>query len=130
MYVSENIGLALMLTTIAGLSTGIGGAIACFIKKPKMVYLAFLLGLSAGVMIYLSFMELLPDAINGIGKMWAVGAFFMVVLFIHILDRLTPDAENPHHVYEHSDIISIHKGRALMRTGLFTALAIGIHNFP
>jgi len=130
MYVSENIGLALLLTTIAGLSTGIGGAIACFIKKPKMVYLSFSLGLSAGVMIYLSFMELLPEAINIIGKMWAVIAFFIVVLFIHILDRLTPDAENPHHIHESSDTISIHKGKALMRTGLFTALAIGIHNFP
>lgn len=56
----ENIGLAFLLTTIAGLSTGIGSAIAYFIKKPKMQYLSFSLGFSAGVMVYISVDEILP----------------------------------------------------------------------
>ena len=47
----EDVWFALLLTTIAGLSTGIGALIAYFIKKPKMSYLSFGLGLSAGVMI-------------------------------------------------------------------------------
>jgi ZIP family zinc transporter len=61
--VSGNIGLAFALTAIAGLSTGIGSAIAYFIKKPRMIYLSFSLGFSAGVRIYVSFVELLPKSI-------------------------------------------------------------------
>jgi ZIP family zinc transporter len=62
MNAPQNAGLALALTFFAGLSTGIGSAIAYFIKKPKLTYLSFLLGLSAGVMIYISLDELLPAA--------------------------------------------------------------------
>nr|QNO52405.1 zinc transporter ZupT [Methanosarcinales archaeon ANME-1 ERB6] len=59
-----NVGFALMLATLAGLSTGIGSSIAYFIRKPKYSYLAVLLGFSAGVMIYISFAELLKVAID------------------------------------------------------------------
>jgi ZIP family zinc transporter len=68
MEVSQNVGAALILTVVAGLSTGIGSAIAYFIKKPKVAYLSFSLGLPAGVMIYISFMELLPDATEAVGQ--------------------------------------------------------------
>ena len=64
MAASANVGIALTLTLLAGLSTGIGSAIAYFIKHPKVIYLSFSLGLSAGVMIYVSFMELLPQAVQ------------------------------------------------------------------
>ena len=62
-----NIALALLLSTLAGLSTGIGSLIAFFIQKPKKRYLCFSLGLSGGVMIYVSFIELLPESF-GLGK--------------------------------------------------------------
>jgi len=77
---NENVGAALGLTLIAGLSTGIGSAIAYFIKKPKIVYLAFALGLSGGVMIYISFMEMLPGAMETMGEKWAVLVFFISYL--------------------------------------------------
>lgn len=129
MYASQNIGIALLLTAMAGLSTGIGSSIAYFIKKPKIVYLSFSLGFSAGVMIYISFMELLPDAIAGVGKAWGVAGFFIGIFFIGLIDMAIPEVENPHH-FELTQSEGIKKDRALMRTGLFTALAIGIHNFP
>lgn len=62
MDVPGNVVLALILTVFAGLSTGIGSTIAYFIKNPKITYLSFSLGLSAGVMIYISLDELLPMA--------------------------------------------------------------------
>lgn len=77
MNVSENIIPAMLLTVAAGLCTGIGSAIAYFIRKPKIVYLAFLLGFSAGVMIYVSFMELLPNALKTVGGVWGLAAFFI-----------------------------------------------------
>ena len=101
---NENVGLALLLTLVAGLSTGIGSAIAYFIKKPKIVYLSFALGLSAGVMIYISFMEMLPVAITDLGEqygqfwgeVWAIVAFFVGIGVIALIDLLVPEHENPH----------------------------------
>jgi len=130
MDVSGNIGLALILTAIAGLSTGIGSAIAYFIKKPKMIYLSFSLGFSAGVMIYISFMELLPKGLEVVGEARCVTAFFIGLIFIGLIDMLIPEAKNPHHYKEPSDVKGRRVDKTLMRTGLFTALAIGIHNFP
>ena len=76
MDVSENVIPALLLTAVAGLSTGIGSAIAYFIRKPKVIYLSISLGFSAGVMIYISFMELLADAMETVGQFRALIAFF------------------------------------------------------
>jgi ZIP family zinc transporter len=130
MEVSQNVGAALILTVIAGLSTGIGSAIAYFIKKPKIAYLSFSLGLSAGVMIYISFMELLPDATKAIGQLGGLVAFFVGIAVIALIDWSIPEPENPHD-YEGLDAPTAQRQDAyLMRTGLFTALAIGIHNFP
>ncbi|MGB2806899.1 MAG: zinc transporter ZupT [Sedimentisphaerales bacterium] len=129
--VSANVGIALALTAVAGLSTGIGSAIAYFIKKPKITYLSFSLGVSAGVMIYISFMELLPEASETIGEFWGLAAFFMGIGVIGLIDMLIPEPENPHEFAGIDEPAVVHKENSrLMRTGLFMALAIGIHNFP
>lgn len=125
-----NIGVALLLTSFAGLSTGIGSAIAYFIKNPKMIYLSFGLGLSAGVMIYVSFVELLPHAINKIGQTTSVLVFFMGLAFIGFIDMIIPEKENPHAFKGFTEESRSTINKKLMRTGLFTAFAISIHNFP
>lgn len=130
MAVSENVNLALLLTLLAGLSTGIGSTIAYFIKKPRIVYLAFALGLSAGVMIYISFMEMLPTAIHDIGELRAIIAFFIGIGVIALIDLLVPEQENPHEFAGIAEPTGQPESGKLMRTGLMTALAIGIHNFP
>ena len=125
-----NVEIALLLTLIAGLSTGIGSAIAYFIKKPKMRYLSFSLGFSAGVMVYVSFVELLPQALEGAGQALGVTAFFIGIIFIGLIDLIVPEPENPHHYRDPSEMNKKKVDTSLMRAGLFTALAIGIHNFP
>jgi len=130
MDVSGNIGWALLLTVIAGLSTGIGSAIAYFIKKPRIAYLSFSLGLSAGVMIYISFMELLPGSFKAVGEIWGLLSFFIGIAAIGLIDALIPEAENPHEYKGLDAPTSPRKDNYLMRTGVLTALAIGIHNFP
>ena len=131
MDVSANVGMALALTAIAGLSTGIGSTIAYFIRKPKITYLSFSLGVSAGVMIYISFMELLPEASEAVGEFWGLAAFFMGIGVIGLIDMLIPEPENPHEFAGIDEPAVVHKENSrLMRTGLFMALAIGIHNFP
>lgn len=121
---------ALLLTVLAGFSTGIGSAIAYFIKKPKMIYLSFFLGFSAGVMVYVSFVELLPTAVERVGEISGLAAFFLGVLFIGLIDMVIPKEKNPHDYKLSSEDVGVQKDPVLMRAGVFTAVAIGIHNFP
>lgn len=127
----------LLLTLFAGLSTAIGGVIAFHKKATTKKFLAFALGLSAGVMIYVSFVEIFPKALASLSLVYSEKqayvyttlGFFAGVALIALIDRLVPHAENPHetdelNVYEHKGSSS------LLRMGLFSALAIAIHNFP
>ena len=128
----ENVGFAFLLTLLAGLSTGIGSVIAFIYKKPNIRILCFSLGLSTGVMLYVSFVELLPDAVEEIGDIWALYAFFAGMIIMGFIDILIPDIENPHH-YDIIDKDNKKKTKTngkLMRVGMFTALAVVIHNFP
>lgn len=130
MDISENVGVALVLTIIAGLSTGIGSAIAFSIRKPKIIYLSFSLGLSAGMMVYISLMELLPDAQETVGKFWGLAFFFIGIAAIGLIDMLVPEPENPHSYKGFDEPAAVRENDYLMRTGLLMALAIGVHNFP
>ena len=58
----HNILIPLLLTLGAGLATGNGSAIAFFAKRTNKRLLSFSLGLSGGVMIYVSFVELFQQA--------------------------------------------------------------------
>lgn len=130
MDIPGNVGLALLLTTIAGLSTGIGSTIAYFLKKPKISYLCFSLGLSAGVMLYVSFVELLPEAFDTVGEIVGIYAFFAGIAVIGLIDALIPEVENPHAFKGLSLNGKIKGDKKLLRVGMLTALAVGIHNFP
>lgn len=136
----SNVIFAFSLTLFAGLSTGIGGALILFSKKTNPKFLSVALGFSAGVMIYISFADMLVEANEllaiGLGPTtgaWAAtAAFFVGILFIAVIDKLVPEDENPHelHIVEEMDGKGEKHNSQLMRTGLFTALALAIHNFP
>jgi len=131
---------AFLLTLFAGLSTGIGSLLAFFTKRDNTKFLSVALGFSAGVMIYVSFIEIFFKAQESlveqlgevIGNWTTVAAFFGGMLFIAIIDSLIPSAENPHEIYSTDEITGEKKlpKDKLMRMGLSTALAIAIHNFP
>lgn len=128
----------LMLTLGAGLATGIGSTIALFAHRTNKRLLSFSLGLSAGVMIYVSFVELFQQARIAIGEIYGAQsgmaitalAFFGGVLLIGVIDRLVPSVENPHEAHRIEEMEKRPKNAKLMRMGMLTALAIGIHNFP
>lgn len=139
-YDFSSIAFAFGLTLFAGLSTGIGSAIAFFAKQTNTRFLSLSLGFSAGVMIYVSFMEIMVKARETLvaevglreGSWITVLSFFAGVLFIGIIDKMVPSVENPHEIKMIEDMegSSTSKNKKLMRMGLFTALAIAIHNFP
>lgn len=135
----QNILIALVLTLLAGLATGIGSLIAFFAKSTNKKFLSFSLGLSAGVMIYVSFVEIFAQAQDllmvemGVtkGMSLTVICFFIGILLIGVIDRLVPSFENPHEVRSVESMEqSPKRDPRLMKMGVMTALAIGIHNFP
>lgn len=138
---SKNVLIAVGLSILAGLSTGIGGLTLLLFKKVNAKILSVALGFSAGVMIYVSFMEILPEAkihlFKALGEKngeWLTFiAFFLGVFLIALIDKLVPDYENPHEPrqIEQSDACSFGKdSKKLIKTGKLAALAIAIHNFP
>jgi len=160
-----NVWIALGLTLFAGLATGIGSGIAFFAKRSNYRFLSISTGFSAGVMIYVSFVEILNKGQEALtaayGETWGawvnVAAFFAGIALIGLIDRLIPEAENPHEphtekaraslreedlgdqpdlkaaYHQHGDDdapVENARQEQLLRMGLFSALAIGIHNFP
>ncbi|MGI6176200.1 MAG: zinc transporter ZupT [Christensenellales bacterium] len=135
----DNVLFAFALVTFAGLSTGIGSAIAFFAKKTSTKFLSVSLGFSAGVMIYVSMVEIFfkaQESLVGVlgdrnGAIITVVSFFGGMLFMALIDRLIPTAHNPHEIKTMESPANSSKSKSqLLRTGLFTALAVAIHNFP
>ena len=161
----DNVWTALALTTFAGMATGIGSAIAFFAKRTNYRFLSVATGFSAGVMLYVSFVEIFVKGSVALTEEYgeftgyAVNtlAFFGGMGLIFVIDTLIPAGENPHETHAEVETAPLHDATAqapegcvrpgvahdelglhdhtahhhkLMRMGLFTALAIGIHNFP
>lgn len=159
----NNILIAFGLTLFAGLATGIGSAIAFTAKRKNHRFLSIATGFSAGVMLYVSFVEIFFKGVEELtiiyGDYWGhwvnVGSFFGGILLIALIDNLIPAADNPHETHSEEESAPLHDETApipeftavddssrkpdthnhshdkkLMRMGLFTALAIAIHNFP
>jgi len=160
-----NVWYALGLTLFAGLATGIGSLIAFAAKKTNYRFLSVSTGFSAGVMLYVSFVEIFYKGTGALvaaygdplGHWVNSGAFFGGILLIGVIDNLIPSSENPHETHSEAEEAPLHDPKAhvpteaeldkataagvpgahehihhgkLMRMGLFTALAIGIHNLP
>ncbi|NTU94178.1 MAG: zinc transporter ZupT [Chlorobiaceae bacterium] len=130
---------ALLLTLLAGLSTGIGSALSLLVKHTNRKFLTFSLGFSAGVMLYVSFMEIMPQSrmsltsysTPSVGALFSTLAFFGGIAVIWLIDRLVPDFENPHEMNLIGALESAPGDEEkLHRMGLLTAAAIAIHNFP
>ena len=148
----QSVLFSFLLTLFAGLATGIGSLIALLAKKTNTKFLAVALGFSAGVMIYVSMIEIFVKAKDSLilalgykaGSWVTVASFFGGMFLIAIIDKLIPSEENPHEVKKVETFINkdgrevcaipVNNGKSaktkLLRTGLFTALAVGIHNFP
>jgi len=161
-----NVSVALAVTLLAGMATGIGSAIAFFAKRTNYRFLSVATGFSAGVMLYVSFVEIFAKGLAALeeayGPYWShwvnAGAFFAGIGLIGVIDNLIPSARNPHETHSKAEIVALGDAAApmpdfddiadpstptepgahdhrvgsdkLLRMGLFTALAIGIHNFP
>ena len=138
---SHTIAFAFGLTLFAGLSTGIGSALAFFTRHTNTKFLSVALGFSAGVMIYVSFVEMLPTAQRTLitelgmirGNVVSTVSFFVGIILSALIDTVVPSFENPHEIHkieEMDDTLQSAHFRKLYRMGIITAFALAIHNFP
>jgi ZIP family zinc transporter len=140
-YETAHVLPAFGLTIFAGLATGVGSALAFFAKRTNPGFLSVALGFSAGVMIYVSFVEILSKAraalTDGYGPgpaAWITAlAFFGGIAVVALIDKFVPSFENPHEIHR-AEEMDVPRPAAqdpkLLRMGVFSALAIAIHNFP
>ena len=140
---SQQVLIAFLLTLLAGISTGIGSGIAFFAKRTNTSFLSLSLGFSAGVMIYVSFAELLASSVQTLSRMhgettgtlYATLSFFGGIVLILLIDKLIPHYENPHEMHwveemnQGGNLQTAGKPQ-LLRVGVVTALVLAIHNFP
>lgn len=141
-YEAGAVLFAFGLTLFAGLSTGVGSALAFFARSTNTVLLTASLGFSAGVMIYVSLVEIFVKARDSLsaaagesqGYVLTTLAFFSGILLIALIDKLVPSYENPHEIRGVEELDEDYnqacRRQTLHRMGIFSALAIGIHNFP
>lgn len=142
---SQNLLFAFMLTIFAGLATSIGALLAFFSKSKNYTTLSIGMGFSAGVMIYVSFVEILDKSKSAFAELYgqsvtaealALLCFFAGIALSALIDYLIPEDVNPHETKSNSQLLELKpqsntlSTASLKRTGIFTALAIGIHNFP
>ncbi len=163
----KDVWIALGLTVFAGMATGIGSAIAFMANRTNYRFLSVATGFSAGVMLYVSFVEIFYKGTHALtatyGEYWGhwvnAASFFGGILLMGLVDNLIPAAENPHETHSEAETAPLHnpaapmpdferpgeeprvpvpvdvhdhtdRHRRLLRMGLFTAMAIAIHNFP
>ena len=162
----SDVWIAFGLTVFAGMATGIGSIIAFTAKRTNYRFLSISTGFSAGVMLYVSFVEIFYKGVDALVAVYGESAghwinaasFFGGMFLIGAIDNLIPSAKNPHEVHEENETTPLHDPAApypdfeavalagkevtpglhdhsqhhkkLLRMGLFTALAIAIHNFP
>jgi ZIP family zinc transporter len=120
------VGFALLLSTLAGLSTTLGSLLAILVGQPSPRFMALTLGLSGGVMVHVAFVELLQDGIDTLGFAPAHLAFFGGMGAMFLVDILVPHD----YMAERHRTAKGTRNSQLLKTGLFVALGLGIHNFP
>lgn len=117
---------------VAGISTVLGVLLLFCFGKPNKSFLALLLGFAGGIMIAISLLELLPEALE-FGTMPITGfGFLLGVGLMCYIDRLVPHAypqspetlevENPEH--------APHIQSQLLRMGYLVLFGIALHNLP
>jgi len=144
MVFDQRVLVAFALTLVAGLSTGLGSLISLYARRTNTRLLSIALGFSAGVMVYVSLVDMLVTARNLLveqlggrsGHAIAVVSLFVGMLVAAMIDKLVPAAENPHSFRKVEDMAEAAHSEEdprtgkLLRMGFLSALAIAVHNFP
>jgi zinc transporter, ZIP family len=117
--------IPLLLSLAAGLATAIGGLIPVVARGVPPRVLRLMMGFSAGVMLYVSLVDLLPEGVEALGMVGGNLAFFGGMAVMAILDRFIP------HEYLAEKIAPECRDRfCYMKAGLLAAIGLFLHNIP
>ena len=98
------------------------GSIIGVLKKPSLMYMCNMLCFAAGVMLGISFLELIPESIHISSVGVCVGGLIMGSLIMYAVDRIIP------HI--HPELCAQEQGCNLQRTSVYLIVGIFLHNFP
>jgi ZIP family zinc transporter len=98
------------------------GSIIGVLKKPSLMYMCNMLCFAAGVMLGISFLQLIPESIHISSVGVCVGGLIMGSLIMYGVDRIIP------HI--HPELCAQEQGCNLQRTSVYLILGIFLHNFP
>jgi ZIP family zinc transporter len=107
------------IALMAGLATGIGGLIVMFISEITKELMSFMLGMAAGVMLLISIFDLWLGQAMEFGFLIITTVFLLGAGLIVLINSLVKKDEE-----------EVSEKRKLYLSGIFTAIALGIHNFP
>ncbi len=129
LFMEQQAMIAMALSLAAGLATGIGGLVVCFLKVPTRRLLSIGLGFSGGVMVAVSLMDLLPEAFSAcmvpMGKV--VGGFYAIVvmaigmLLAALIETFVPERPN---------FLGSEERGSVYRIGILSVLVVVLHNMP
>ena len=130
-------GLPLLLTAIGGMATGLGSLASLLFKEVKRGTLSIIMGFAAGVMIYISFVELLEESIETAGFIQANTAFFVGIFFMMLVDFLIPHNYMAEKILNSNNNKNVNidskenkEQKEILSAGIMTAIGIALHNFP
>lgn len=122
----ENAVPALFLTLVAGLATTIGGMLCLVVGRQACHKMGIALSLTAGVMIYVSIVELLPEgrlllesASNHFSFILTLHFFLFGLLIVYLFDKKHQDKR------DEADL-----DKRFKQSALFIIISITLHNFP
>ena len=128
---------AILMTTAAGLSTGLGGLAALFSRRPTDRLLSFSQGFAGGVMLTVSLSDMLPHAVEGYLEVkqrpQAVGAavslFFVGMVIALLLQNCLPEPR-PERLASATQERSAGQLMRAARSAIVTTAVILLHNLP
>lgn len=130
--------IALLITTLAGLSTVGGGFLTFFVKRNNLRVLSTGLGFSAGVMLFIALYAILHESqdflagtFHGKAQLITFISFFIGAGLASLVDYLLP-AHIGTGLLEQSDEPTPEQlnNPKISKAGILTAIAISIHRFP
>lgn len=134
-------GESILVSTLAGLATGVGAILVVLFGRPSRRFLSAMLGLAAGVMLAVSVFELLPEAAELGNSLTTVSGFVIGAALMALLDMLLPHVHSDLETQEggHADQprdngrprgFNLGQAGGMMRCGLLLSIGIALHNLP
>eukprot|EP00210_Caulerpa_lentillifera_P006054 g5786.t1 len=131
--ISNDVQTALALTLLGAFGTTLGGLL--MLVYPRMTYfqLGVMQGVAAGLMLCISMMDLLPEAVGSLGMSQGHIAFYLGSVFFAVIAYFVPEPDLDSMMGSESDDKNHNERdsrREVLFSGLVTALGIALHNFP